>query len=72
MLLLQAKASIKKGQSVDKSMIEQAEESPDKIIAYIESLPEQMQEDVREDGNLLNHLYKVALKSRSMTILKSA
>jgi hypothetical protein len=72
MLLLQAKASIKKGQSVDKSMIEQAEKSPDKIIAYIESLPEEMQEDVREDGNLLNHLYKVALKSRSMTILKSA
>jgi hypothetical protein len=72
MLLLQAKASIKKGQSVDKSMIEQAEQSPDKIITYIESLPEEMQEDVREDGNLLNHLYKVALKSRSMTILKSA
>ena len=72
MLLLQAKASIKKGQSVDKSMIEQAEESPDKIIAYMESLPEEMQEDVREDGNLLNHLYKVALKSRSLTILKSA
>jgi hypothetical protein len=72
MLLLQAKASIKKGQSIDKSMIEQAEESPDKIIAYIESLPEEMQEDVREDGNLLNHLYKIALKSRSMIILKSA
>jgi hypothetical protein len=72
MLLLQAKASIKKGQSVDKSMIEQAEECPDKIIAYIESLPEEMQVDVQEDGNLLNHLYKVALKSRSMTILKSA
>ena len=72
MLLLQAKASIKKGQSVDKSMIEQAEQSPDKIITYIESLPEEMQEDVQEDGNLLNHLYKVALKSRSMTILKSA
>jgi len=72
MSLLQSKANIKKGESVDKSIIEQAEQSPDKIIAYIESLPEQMQEDVREDGNLLNHLYKVALKSRSMTILKSA
>jgi hypothetical protein len=72
MSLLQSKANIKKGESVDKSMIEQAEQSPDKIIAYIESLPEEMQEDVQEDGNLLNHLYKVALKSRSMIILKSA
>ncbi len=72
MLLLQAKASIKKGQSVDKSMIEQAEQSPDRIITYIESLPEEMQEDDREDGNLLNHLYKVALKSHSITNLKSA
>jgi hypothetical protein len=72
MSLLQTKANIKKGQSVDKSMIEQAEQSPDKIIAYIESLPEEMQEDVREDGNFLNHLYQVALKSRSMTALKSA
>ena len=72
MLLLQTTANIKKGQSVVKSMIEQAEQSPDIIIAYIESLPEEMQEDVREDGNLLNHLYQVALKSRSMTMLKSA
>jgi len=72
MSLLQSKANIKKGESVDKSIIEQAEQSPDKIIAYIESLPEEMQVDVQEDGNLLNHLYKVALKSRSMTILKSA
>jgi hypothetical protein len=72
MSLLQTTANIKKGQSVVKSMIEQAEQSPDKIIAYIESLPEEMQEDVREDGNLLNHLYQVALKSRSMTMLKSA
>jgi hypothetical protein len=53
-------------------MVELAKQSPDKIIAYIESLPEEMQEDVREDGNLLNHLYQVALKSRSMTMLKSA
>ena len=72
MSLLQTTANIKKGQSVVKSMIEQAEQSPDKIIAYIESLPEEMQEDVREDGHLLNHLYQVALKSRSMTMLKSA
>jgi|GEM_PF-3574801 hypothetical protein len=72
MLLLQTNASIRKGQSVDKNMIEQAEQSPDKIIAYIESLPEEMQVYVREDGNLLNHLYQVALKSRSMTALKSA
>ena len=72
MLLLQTKASIRKGQSVDKSMLEQAEQSPDKIIAYIESLPEEMQVYVREDGNLLNRLYQVALKSRSMTALKSA
>ena len=72
MSLLQTTANIKKGQSVVKSMIEQAEQNPDKIIAYIESLPEEMQEDVREDGNLLNHLYQVALKSRSMTMLKSA
>ena len=72
MSLLQTTANIKKGQSVVKSMIEQAEQSPDIIIAYIESLPEEMQEDVREDGNLLNHLYQVALKSRSMTMLKSA
>ena len=72
MLLLQTNASIRKGQSVDKNMIEQAEQSPDKIIAYIESLPEEMQVYVREDGNLLNRLYQVALKSRSMTALKSA
>ena len=72
MSLLQTTANIKKGQSVVKSMVELAEQSPDKIIAYIESLPEEMQEDVREDGNLLNHLYQVALKSRSMTMLKSA
>ena len=72
MLLLQTTANIKKGQSVVKSMIEQAEQSPDKIIAYIESLPEEMQVHVREDGNLLNHLYQIALKSRSMTMLKSA
>jgi|SaaInlV_120m_DNA_4_1040238.scaffolds.fasta_scaffold116397_1 hypothetical protein len=72
MSLLQTTANIKKGQSVVKSMIEQAEQSPDKIIAYIESLPEEMQVYVREDGNLLNRLYQVALKSRSMTALKSA
>ena len=72
MSLLQTTANIKKGQSVVKSMVELAKQSPDKIIAYIESLPEEMQEDVREDGNLLNHLYQVALKSRSMTSLKSA
>jgi len=72
MSLLQTQSTIQKGQSVVKSMIKQAEQSPDKIIAYIESLPEEMQVDVREDGNLLNHLYQVALKSRSMTILKSA
>ena len=72
MSLLQTTANIKKGQSVDRSMIEQAEQSPDKIIAYIESLPEEMQVHVRDDGNLLNHLYQVALRSRSMIILKSA
>ncbi len=72
MLLLQSTVHIKKDQSVDKSILEQAEQSPDKIIAYIESLPEEMQIYVREDGNLLNHLYQIALKSRSMTALKSA
>ena len=72
MLLLQSTVHIKKDQSVDKSILEQAEQSPDKIIAYIESLPEEMQVYVREDGNLLNHLYQVSLKSRSMTALKSA
>ena len=72
MSLLQTTANIKKGQSVVKSMVELAKQSPDKIIAYIESLPEEMQVYVREDGNLLNRLYQVALKSRSMTALKSA
>jgi hypothetical protein len=63
---------IKKGQSVDSGVIEQAQQNPERMITYLESLPDEMQQYANEDGNLISHLYQVALKSLSMTTVQSA
>ena len=71
MSLLQARANVKKGQSIHEKMIAQAIQNPDRIIAYIESLLEKVPCHVFEDGHLLSHLYRVALQERSRTLMKS-
>ena len=71
MSLLQARANVKKGQSIHKKMIKQAQKKPDRIIAYIESLLEKVPCHVLDDGNLLSHLYRVAQQARSRSAMKS-
>jgi hypothetical protein len=63
---------IKKGQSVDSGAIEQAQQDPERMICYLESLPDDIQHYANDDGNLISHLYQVALKSRSMTTVEPA
>ena len=61
---------IKKGQSVDSGVIEQAQQDPERMITYLETLPDEMKQYANEDADLIIHLYQVALKSRSMTIVQ--
>jgi hypothetical protein len=61
---------IKKGQSVDSGVIEQAQQDPERMITYLETLQDEMKQYANEDGNLIIHLYQVALKYRSMTTVQ--
>ncbi len=64
MSLPQPWAFVKKGQSIHEKMVEQAKQNPERVIAYIESLLKKIPLHIFEDGNLISHLYQVAIKAR--------
>jgi hypothetical protein len=59
---------LKKDQSIDSKIMQKARNSPEQMIQYFESLPDDIFEH-DDPGNLINFLYQTALQSRTRTQL---